>query len=315
MRRQRIVSASLLLGLAACGETVATSGSGGSGAVTTSGTTASSSSSGATGGASVTLTLDSFTVPPGGEVYYCQNFANPFGGVDAEVSEFESHMALGSHHMLLFYKEGASNDPLEPCSGLEFAATPYSTQLPNDSLSFPPGVAALVPGADGFRIQSHYLNVTSTTITASVKVTLHLAAPGTVQQQAGVLFVVDSDINVPPGPAATATVSDDCTIPLKVGSHMHQHGTDFVATAAGAPLFQTSNWSDPSPAEFSPPKVLQAGAPLHFACSYLNNSDQPLTFGESALTDEMCILVASFYPTPTGQATIVANNCTTSQSP
>src|SRR5262249_10304104 len=88
----------------------------------------------------ITLTMDSFTVPPGGEVYKCQNFKNPFG-THVDVGAFESHMTPGSHHLLLFYRPGSTDSALEDCSGLEFAATPYSTQLPDDSLSFPPGVA------------------------------------------------------------------------------------------------------------------------------------------------------------------------------
>jgi hypothetical protein len=323
MRRLDALSASLLLATAACtGTVVDHPGTGGS--TTTTGTTSSgpggSSASGGTGGGggtSVTLTLDTFTVPPGGEVYYCQDFANPFGGVDAEVSEFESHMSVGSHHMLLFYKPGATDSPLAACSGLEFAATPYGSQTQNDSLSFPPGIAALVPGSDGLRIQSHYLNITADTITSSVKVTLHLAEPGSVQYQAGVLFVIDTGIDV--APESSAVVSDDCTLPidmnmLRASSHMHEHGTAFDAMVSGETVYQTNAWSDPVPALFAPPKVLQAGAPLHFQCSFTNNGTVPLTFGESALTDEMCIFTASFYPTPAGQATIDASNCVATQN-
>ncbi len=322
MRRLDVLSASLLLATAACDGSVADStGAGGSRATSTTSATAASSSSGTTTGAggatSVTLTLDSFSVPPGGEVYYCQDFANPFGGVDAEVSEFESHMAAGSHHMLLFYEPGGTSSALAPCSGLQFAATPYGSQQLDDSLSFPPGIAALLPGTDGLRIQSHYLNVTSSTIDASVQVTLHLATPGSVQYQAGVLFVIDPNIDVPP--ASSAVVSDDCTLPqdmnlLRASSHMHEHGTAFEATISGNTVYETTSWSQPVAAVFTPPKVLAAGAPLHFQCSFTNDGTTPLTFGESALTNEMCIFLASFYPTPAGVATIDASNCVGTQN-
>jgi hypothetical protein len=299
---------------------------GGTGAVTTtgSGTTTGAGTTTGTGtttlpqGATVTLTMGSFTVAPGAEVYHCQNFANPFGGADAEVAEFESHMTAGSHHLLLFYKPGVTADgPLETCSGLEFAATPYGSQLPDDSRTFPPGVAALVPKSDGLRIQSHYLNTTMSTINAHVEVTLHLAPPGTVQNQAGVLFVVNTQINVLPH--SSAVVSDDCFIPsemnvLAAGSHMHRHGTNFVATVAGNTVYQTTTWSEPHPANFTPPMVLHAGDPLHFACTFDNTMGATdLTFGESALTNEMCIFSAAFYPTLPGQATVPASSCTPSQ--
>src|SRR5215831_1905142 len=164
MKKSAFLSTALFALAAACGGTTnltgatsTTSGAGASGSSTGASTGAagatSSSGSGGGSGQSVTITMDSFDVPPGGEVYKCQNFANPFGGADAEIGGFESHMTVGSHHLLLFYRDGATDGPLEDCSGLEFAATPYSTQLPNDSLSFPSGVAAKLPSTQGFRIQ------------------------------------------------------------------------------------------------------------------------------------------------------------------
>ncbi len=78
-------------------------------------------------------------------------------------------------------------------------------------------------------------------------------------------------------------------------------------------LYQTTTWSEPKPSLFDPPMVLKAGDPLHFSCSFTNTGTAPLTFGESALTNEMCIFTASFYPVPAGQATIDASKCKTSQ--
>jgi hypothetical protein len=302
-------------GTGASGSTGASTGTGAS-----AGTGASSGSSGSTGtGGSlpaVTLTMDTFTVPSGGEVYYCQDYANPFGGVDTDIAEFESHMSTGSHHLLLFYKPGVGDVPLAACSGLEFAATPYGSQTQDDSLSFPTGIAALLPGTMGLRIQSHYLNTTPNPVTAHVEVILHPTPAAAVQNQAAVLFVVDPNIDVMPN--SSAVVSDDCTLPqdmylLRTSSHMHQHGTSFVATIAGSTVYQTTTWSDPKPEAWSPPKLVHAGDPLHFACSFTNPSSSTLTFGESAQTNEMCIFTASFYPAPLGTATIDASNCVTSQ--
>jgi hypothetical protein len=307
-------AASLLLLASACGGSVDQPGTGGAtttSSLTTASGTGSATATGGTGtggadGGSVTLTLAPFTVGPGEEVYKCQNFANPFGA-DAEIAAFESHMTPGSHHLLLFYKSGAKDGALADCSGLEFAATPYSTQLPDDELAFPAGVAARIPASDGFRVQSHYLNTTGAPIVAHVEVTLHQAVPGTVQDHAGILFVIEPKINVPPH--SSKVVSHDCALPMdmslmKASSHMHQHGTSFQATAAGQPLYQTTTWNDPKPAAFSPPKQLHAGDPLHFECAFQNDGNTTLTFGESAQTDEMCIFVGAFYPAAADQVTV-----------
>jgi hypothetical protein len=268
---------------------------------TTTGGTTTSSGSGGADGATVTLQLESFKVPVGAEVYKCQNFKNPFDA-DVDIQEFESHMTPGSHHLLLFYRPDVTADaPLADCSGLEFAATPYNTQLPDDSMTYPEGVAGIVPKGTGLRVQSHYLNTTGSEITAQVSVTLHLAKDGTVQQHAGELFVFEPNIHVLPG--MTGVVHHDCKLPydmnlLKVGSHMHKHGTNFEATIAGETVFQTTAWSDPKPAEFSPPKLVHAGDPLSFSCTFVNNGTKELTVGESAQTDEMCIFAGQYYPIP-----------------
>src|SRR5437879_4719633 len=74
------------------------------------------------GNGTYTLTLDRFTVAPGQERYACQDFANPFGGEAAGIRQFASQMTPGSHHLLLFYKSGATDGALADCSGTEFAA-------------------------------------------------------------------------------------------------------------------------------------------------------------------------------------------------
>jgi len=315
-----------LLALTACGGDVDTEAStSGTGAGSSSAAT--SASSGGTGGAgtggsattgvttgsggfegeTLTLKMDSFTVPPGGEVYRCQNFKNPFGGADAEVSAFESHMTGGSHHLLLFYKDKAVDTAVESCSGLEFAATPYSTQLPDDSLEFPAGVAALIPPTKGFRMQSHYLNTSSQPLEAHVEITFHLAKPGTVKDHAGVLFVVEPDFSIQPN--STQVVNHKCKLPfdmnlVKAGSHMHKHGTHFDATIGTEKIFETTTWDEPKPTLFAPAKAVKGGSTLNFNCTFVNNSANTLTFGESAEDNEMCIFVSSFYPTPAGQATV-----------
>jgi hypothetical protein len=263
-----------------------------------------------------TLTMDPFNVPAGSEVYYCQSFVNPFGGVDANISEFDSHMTTGSHHMLLFYADVTANTGAAPCADTgSFVPTPYSAQSLDDTLVYPDGIAALLPGTSGLTIQSHYLNITASPVTAHVEVLLHRATCA-ITAQAAVLFASDKDINV--APRSSGAAADDCTIPqdmqvLRTTSHMHQHGTSFLASIAGSTVYDTTSWSDPTPALWSPPIAVKAGAPLHFQCSYTNPGTTTLTYGESALTDEMCIFTATFYPAPPGVATIGAHSCVTSQ--
>jgi len=253
-------------------------------------------------GNKVTITMEPFVVPPGEEVYRCQNFANPFDG-DVDVTRFASHMPEGSHHLLVFYKPGIADGPLAPCSGLEFTASPYSTQLPDDEVKYPAGVGAHVQKSNGFRLQSHYLNTTKEPINATVQVTLDLADPGVTLQPAGVLFMVQPSFSVPPN--TKQTVTRTCKLPvdaniLLASGHMHRHGTHFEASIDGKLVYQTDMWNDPKPGRFDPPMTFPAGAQIKFSCTFQNNETTPLTFGESAKTDEMCISNMQFYPLPAG---------------
>jgi hypothetical protein len=252
-----------------------------------------------------TITLAPFTVAPGGERYVCQNFANPFGGGDGAIHAFASHLTPGAHHMLLFYQPSASDGPLADCSGSEFAPGPYGSQRPDDALTFPDGVAAVVAPSDGFRVQAHYLNATPAPLDVTVTITMARVDESTVVDRAAVLFFSNSAINVPAG-ASGVVVSKTCTVPfaanlVQATGHMHQHGRDFTATAAGATLFTSTVYSDVTPALYAPPLALPSGTAVTFACTY-DNSDgtTPLVFGDSAITDEMCIFSAQFYPAPFG---------------
>ena len=251
-------------------------------------------------GDSVTFTMAPFTVPVKGEIYKCQEFANPWGA-DTEISVFESHMTAGSHHLLVFYKAGVANGPLVDCSGLEFAATPYGSQRPDDSVAFPDKVAALVPAGQGFRLQVHYLNASPGEISPTVTVTMKKATPGTITDHAGVFFFINNNISID-SDGQPHSLSKTCTIPtnmnvLLAASHMHKHATDFVAkTGAGATLYATQDWSEPTPATFAPPLQLAAGTKVTFTCTWVNNTGKMLTFGESADTNEMCIFDGQFYP-------------------
>ena len=46
--------------------------------------------------------------------------------------------------------------------------------------------------------------------------------------------------------------------------------------------------------------MVKAGQKITFTCTYLNNSGGLLTFGESALNNEMCIFDGPFFPAPVG---------------
>jgi hypothetical protein len=261
-------------------------------------------------GSTITLTMSPFVVPAGGEVYRCQNFANPFGG-DGAFDAIESHMTAGSHHLAVFYRDALADGPVEECSGLEFSAGPFATQLRDDRVQYPKGIAAVLNAGQGIRLNAHYVNTTSQDLSPTVVVKLRRVAADAKYQRAG-LFTMTT-LNVDVQPYQSKTIPVDCTAPadmsiLSVTSHMHRHGVAFRSDVAGQSLYTSSTWDDPPRQFFDPARQIKMGDKIHFECDFVNRTASALTFGESASTNEMCVLLGQFYPYDAqGQ---VALNCT-----
>ena len=285
----------------------ATGGSGASGRGGSSGTTGGAAGAGGqaggpfTGTRSVTIQTGDFTVGPGEEVFKCQTIRNPFG-VDVDVLRTESVMAPGSHHLIAFFDSSNTDGPVYTCGGLEFGERVHGAQVPKYVREYPEGVALPMYANEGLRFNMHYLNTTAAPITANVTLTILAAPAGTAQHRAGFLFMNNANINVPARSKGTATRT--CSIPANVQimdlvSHMHMHATQIVAkTATGRVVYQGTDWDHPTPSIFDPPLALGTDTEVTWTCSYNNQGDAPLSFGESAATNEMCILGGTFYPAP-----------------
>jgi hypothetical protein len=289
------------------GTTAGTTGTTTSG--TTGGTTG-STTGGTTGtvGDTVTLQSETFKVPAGGEVFVCQDFKNPFGGVDTDVQAFESHMSPGSHHLLLFYKNNAADGSLAPCSGLEFSPTPYGAQSPDAMVVYPDGIGALVKGTQGFHLNMHYVNASQSDLMAQVTILLHKAKAGTVMQHAGLFFFNNvTGIYIPAGQqktiSATCTFNKDVNL-LYATAHMHKYSLSMTATVNGNTIYTTDTWDAAPLQPFTPPLMLTAGTSVTWTSIINNTSGSTLTFGESAMTNEMSIFDGQYYPADPANPTI-----------
>jgi hypothetical protein len=253
---------------------------------------------------SVTLETESVTVQPGQETFKCQNFENPFGGVDVAIVQSESFMTA-SHHMHVFYLDSSASSPLEDCSGLEFGRMIHGSQTPETLTMYPEGLGKRINGSNGMRIQVHLLNTTEQAITSSVKVIFHYTDPSNITAEVASLYMNQPFINVPA--QATGQASGSCTLPrdanvLWAVSHMHQYATHFVASAtSGEQIYEGTQWDEPQPRVFDPALPLRAGTRIDYQCTYNNTSSATLTFGDSAQFNEMCILSAAYYPAPNGE--------------
>ena len=252
------------------------------------------------------LSLDEFVLEPGGEIYKCQNFANPFGR-DVALLQTQSVMSSGSHHLAVFRIEDGGNGIIEDCSGLEFHATVHAAQTPTARTLFPEGVGAFLGRSEGVRLNAHYFNLSQDTIHAKVTVALDGVDPGAVESVAAQIYLNDSTLNIPPGAGKGGGTMQ---LPAEVSgvklvsaqSHMHRRGVRFESTLEdGTPLYEASTWSEPPTKTFDPPLALPDSARISWTCEYQNDTASRLTFGESAATNEMCVFTGFYYPAPGGQ--------------
>jgi hypothetical protein len=253
------------------------------------------------------VSFQTVTIPlaPGAEEVKCQNFKNPIGK-DAAVLQSDSDMVF-SHHMFVFHDPSfnADTNTVADCSGIEFHDLFHMSQTPQQSVIYPQGVGRKLLATDGLRVLVHLLNTTSDAETAQVKITLHYADTSAVQKIAVSLFLNTAFLSVPVGMSTQTRTSGplpaDTNLLIAV-SHMHSRAVNFTAkTSDGVMIYQGTEWNEPKPTFFQAPyPKLKANTTITWACTYNNNTGMTLTFGESANTNEMCILAGVVYPDQAG---------------
>jgi hypothetical protein len=290
-------------------------GTGGTGGGGTGGTGGGGGTGGAGGGGGgstdpnvVQITTQPFSVPAGGEVFMCQDFANPFGGVDTEVAQMDSDMSPGSHHMILFYQNNATDTNVASCAALQFQTMLFGAQTQHNSMVYPTGVAALVKGTQGFHMQMHYLNATQTPIMAQVTISFTKATPGTITQHAGVFFLNNaSGIHVGTGQTQDVTASYSFNKAVNVifaTAHTHVFTNSFTASIGGNMIYSTTHWDNAPNQQYAPPLQIANGTMVSWTCNITNTTSGTLTFGESAMTNDMCIFDGQYYPADDANPTI-----------
>ena len=251
------------------------------------------------------------TIPAHAEVEYCQFVTVPETWVHRDRVEFSA----GSHHVLIFqttYAEvptqkddGTPVDTSGVFDCSDGASNGWSVtkivggsqnQSGESILALPAGIGMRLGGV--LMINAHYRNGSDAPLTADVKVTYDTMAADEVQEEGDILFLFNPLISVPPGQTSRARwrcpVYRDITI-ANAQSHMHARGIGFEARIDdGAPFYATERWEG-IPVRSYDALTVKAGSVLDYQCDYLNIGVTPVYMGPRT-TDEMCSLVASYYP-------------------
>ena len=283
------------------------SGSGGSGG--TSGPPATGGSGGATN--SLRLSIGPIAIAPGQETTLCIDVRMPTTE-PFELVKIASELTEGGHHLIVYASpaQAEARTPY-PCSASLDIIDPqmlplFIAQQRHTTVAFPEGVAYKLPAARMLRFEMHFFNAQAHPIQASGTVDFTATDPASVVHHSNFMFWGPTQLFILPRSTASVTQFyrfNKTTPPNLFGLTTHTHSRGVRTTVqmgpdgAGRQIYENTNWEEPKLALFTPP--LLAASPndgLRITCEYKNDTENTLTFGESALLNEMCFLWAYYYP-------------------
>jgi hypothetical protein len=252
-----------------------------------------------------------FDLQPGQEKFTCFHAEIPIDG-EIDVHYYESKMAPGSHHFILYKLDGdavpvGTTDQSGCLSG--FQNWIYSSAQPHIDLRMPEGVAMVLNSRQRVVFDMHYINTGDKTLHAVV--TLNVVLAKGKFEKASSLISFNTSIRLPPH--GMQTVGGDCTPGAGAKffymlTHTHRRGklatiTRVLANGTmGEELVRSTDWEVPMEHKWlsEPLLTFQPGEKFHYSCDYQNDLDQTVTVGASAAINEMCMAITYYYPASAG---------------
>lgn len=266
--------------------------------------------------AAFSITSSELTVMPGEEFTKCFYFTTP-NTEKVAVHKWVSDMSPGSHHMIMFRALNPGSNPpdgtVDDCSN-GVAIPFYGTQVPHEEIEFPaddgfgkPLAQEVFGGTPGY-FQMHYFNASDQPVVAKVTVSA-FALRADIAKNVGnytktdLVATYNNDIAIPPG-AVNHVVSATCPAIdaniWQMSTHSHKQSVGTKVLEAGAMVFESTDWEHPGDRRWSAPDFhkFESGQ-MTWECTYTNvgdNKDRTVRSGQSAATDEMCMMTGYYFP-------------------
>jgi hypothetical protein len=278
---------------------------------------------------SLTLTMHT-TIAAASEVEHCKFVRVPDSGL--LIAGDTVAYTAGSHHVLLYetpYPEiptvddrGDSITPLNEEGVFDctngatngftvkrlIAGSQNGDGVP--MTRFPAGVAMRVAPRAVLMINAHYVNASASVLEPDITITLDGIEESELQTEGDLLFWYNLFIKVPGASNGHTTmhcpVSEDITL-VNVQSHMHARGVDYAATVIDSngdreEIYRNDQWEDVPVKAFGDGLAIAGGSSVEYSCFY-DNSEMRDVFQGPRSTDEMCMLIGSYYPARPGVGT------------
>jgi hypothetical protein len=225
---------------------------------------------------------------------------------DVMVGGFAPVSPAGTHHTTLSVGPPAEPDGITPCDGFTGSLNErglWGSGVGTPAFEFPEGVGTLLRAGEQLLLNLHLYNTSNQPISGRSGMAVARRDPARVEYRSDATLMGPIAISLPP--KQTTTVSGGCTFKQQgtlfaVMPHMHRLGRHLKAVAerAGHPDVVVHD----GPFDFEeqsnrgiPPLTFLAGDRLRVECTYSNDTEREVTFGEST-TDEMCFLAVARYP-------------------
>jgi hypothetical protein len=278
--------------------------------------------------------VEKFTIPPQFEreffIYKALGNTAPI-----YVNRIQIKMRPGSHHFLLYMydpdnPQAAAVEPepdvfrelrnldgslnVKNMSALgEYAYVVGGTQIPEDELDMPKGVAVRFPAGVHFDFNSHYVNYTNDVAYGEVAANLYTVDSAQVQHEAHAINMANNHFILPPNKTTVITTDfpvgeylkkhqgadlDSMHIP-NIFSHTHKLGKKFVVVVKGGAhngdtLYVNEDWHHPPYKRFDPVVALAASDTVTSVVTYENDTPEEVAFGFRSV-DEMDIIFGFWY--------------------
>jgi hypothetical protein len=131
-----------------------------------------------------------------------------------------------------------------------------------------------------------------------------------IKYKAASMTSYNTQIDVPAATASgpgTQTVQGTCNAPAGsnffiVTTHTHKHATlaevNYVSGGQSQNLVDTTDWEHPDVRLWNSPNFLTLGPgdSFTYSCSYSNSGSSPVLVGDTAASNEMCMLIGYYFP-------------------
>ncbi|HKU45062.1 MAG TPA: hypothetical protein VJR89_43180, partial [Polyangiales bacterium] len=236
----------------------------------------------------------------GEEKYLCvrETIADTF-----YMSKLRSALSAGTHHVGLFVSDRPDRaDGVTECSLIEVGERLVGGSGPGtQDLELPKGVAMKFIAGNQLLYQLHLFNAADTPLHGHSRASIATMAPPDVefeaQQVAAQLVVLDI-------PRGRSTARGRCTFDraqtlVAITPHMHRTGRHARVTlhsAGQSSVLHDADYDFTEQKRYAlEQRRVAAGDYLEYECTYQNDSDRRIGFGEST-DDEMCLFGTTLYP-------------------